>query len=235
MKKGSRPFVSRNGLSSTSTEPGRMLQGTLMNIGFFFKGLIIGISIAAPVGPIGVLCIQRTLATGRLHGFISGMGAATADAFYGLVAGFGLTLVSNFMVAQQMWFRLVGGAFLLYLGVKAFLATPLASPGVSTKTPGRTRAYLSTFFLTLTNPMTIVAFAAIFAGLGLVNPEANYLSAGLLVIGVFLGSALWWLILSGVSGMFREKIGNRGLRWVNRLAGAVITSFGLLVISSLIL
>lgn len=209
--------------------------GIFMHIGFFLKGLIIGISIAAPVGPIGVLCVQRTLAAGRLHGFISGLGAATADAVYGLIAGFGLTLVSNFMVAQQMWFRLVGGAFLLYLGVKGFLSTPSTNPGPLPKTPSRTRAFGSTLFLTLANPMTIIAFAAIFAGLGLVRTETNYLSAALLVTGVFLGSALWWLILSCVTGMLREKISHRGLRRVNRLAGVVITSFGLLAILSLTL
>jgi len=206
-----------------------------MNIGFFFKGLVIGISIAAPVGPIGILCVQRTLAAGQLHGLVSGLGAATADAFYGMIAGFGLTFISSFMVEQQMWFRLIGGAFLLYLGIKAFLSTPSTGPGAATKTPGRARAYGSTLFLTLTNPMTILSFAAIFAGFGLVRTGADYLSASLLVLGVFLGSALWWLILSGIAGMLRRKMGHGLLRWVNIIAGLVITSFGLFSILSLTL
>ncbi len=203
-----------------------------MNISFFFKGLVIGISIAAPVGPIGVLCIQRTLVAGRLHGFISGLGAATADAFYGLIAGLGLTFVSAFMIEEQIWLRLIGGVFLLYLGLRAFLSTPAARFG-SAKTPDHVGAYASTLFLTLTNPMTILAFAAIFAGFGLVSSGANYLSAGILVIGVFLGSALWWLTLSSVTALFRERIRQGGLRWVNRISGVIITCFGVLAIVSI--
>ena len=206
-----------------------------MDIGFFFKGLVIGISIAAPVGPIGILCVQRTLAAGQLLGLVSGLGAATADAFYGMIAGFGLTFISSFMVEQQMWFRLIGGAFLLYLGVKAFLSTSSTGPEAPTKTPGRAQAYGSTLFLTLTNPMTVLSFAAIFAGLGLVRTEADYFSASLLVLGVFLGSALWWLILSSIAGMLRRKMGQGLLRWVNIIAGVVITSLGLFSILSLAL
>jgi len=206
-----------------------------MNAGFFFKGLVIGISIAAPVGPIGILCVQRTLAAGRFYGFVSGLGAATADAFYGLVAGFGLTFVSDFMVAHQIWIRLVGGAFLIYLGVRSFFSKPSANRGGQPRTPGPGRAFGSTLLLTLANPMTVIAFAAIFAGLGLVSEGANYLCAALLVSGVFLGSALWWLVLSGMAGMLRDKISHSGLRWVNRFAGIVITSFALLVILSVTL
>lgn len=200
-----------------------------MTLSFFLKGLVIGISIAAPVGPIGVLCVQRTLAAGKLHGFVSGLGAATADALYGMIAGFGLTFVTNFMTGQRMWFRLIGGTFLLYLGIRAFLSIPSdqASPA---KTPGRVSSYISTFFLTLTNPMTILSFAAIFSGFGLVSSGANYMAAGILVLGVFLGSALWWLILSSITAMFREKIGHGGLRWVNRISGVIIMCFGLISI-----
>jgi threonine/homoserine/homoserine lactone efflux protein len=203
-----------------------------MNTNFFLKGLIIGISIAAPVGPIGVLCIQRTLAVGRLQGLVSGLGAATADACYGLIAGFGLTFISSFMVQQQMGFRLIGGAFLMYLGIKASVSAPSGGKAPMTS-PSRVGAYLSTLFLTLTNPMTILAFAAIFAAFGLVSPKANYVSATLLVSGVFLGSALWWFILSSITGLFREKINDGGLRWVNRISGIIIFCFGLISIISL--
>jgi threonine/homoserine/homoserine lactone efflux protein len=199
-----------------------------MEPGFFLRGLLIGFSIAAPVGPIGVLCIRRTLADGQLAGLASGLGAATADAFYGSLAGFGLTLVANFLVSQQTWLRLVGGLFLLYLGLKTFLSQPTADSGqpAHTRSRGLWGAYLSTLLLTLTNPLTILSFAAIFAGLGLVETGGNPLSASILVLGVFSGSAAWWLLLSGGVSLLRAKVTNGTLRWINRLAGVVIVGFG---------
>ncbi len=197
------------------------------------KGLIIGFSIAAPVGPIGVLCIRRTLSEGRVSGLVSGLGAATADAIYGSIAGFGLAFISNFLVGQQGWLRLIGGLFLCYLGLKTFLAKPVEQTALA-KGIGLVGAYVSTFFLTLTNPMTIISFAAIFTGLGLAGTRGNYAAAGVLVLGVFIGSALWWLILSGGVGIFREKFNPHGLQWVNRISGAIITGFGLWALLSAI-
>jgi threonine/homoserine/homoserine lactone efflux protein len=196
-----------------------------MDISFLMRGFIIGFSIAAPVGPIGVLCMRRTLAEGRASGLVSGLGAATADAIYGSVAGFGITFISNFLVSQQLWLRLVGGVFLCYLGIRTILAKP-ADQAASANGNGLLGAYASTFFLTLTNPMTILFFAAIFAGLGLGGTNGNYMSAGVLVFGVFLGSALWWLVLSGGVGLFRAKFNAHGLQWVNRISGLIITGFG---------
>jgi len=201
-------------------------------IGFFLEGLIIGFSIAAPVGPIGVLCIHRTLLEGRTIGFASGLGAATADAIYGCIAGFGLTFISSILIHQQMWFRLVGGIFLFFLGLKNFLTRP-KDQAASAKGKGLVGAYASTFFLTLTNPMTILSFAAIFSGLGVASTKGNYVAAGVLVAGVFVGSALWWLILSGTVGIFRKKFNFQGLRWVNRISGLIILGFGLLALISL--
>ena len=199
-----------------------------MEPGFFLRGLLIGFSIAAPVGPIGVLCIRRTLADGRLAGLASGLGAATADAFYGSLAGFGLTLVANLLVSQQTWLRLVGGLFLLFLGVKTFLSQPASDPGQPSgaKPRGLWGAYISTLLLTLTNPLTILSFAAIFAGLGLVETGGSPLSAGLLVLGVFSGSASWWLLLSASVSLMRAKVTTSTLRWINRIAGLVIIGFG---------
>jgi len=197
------------------------------------RGLIIGFSIAAPVGPIGVLCIRRTLAEGRASGLVSGLGAATADATYGCIAGFGLTFISNFLVSQQVWLRLIGGVFLCYLGLKALLAKP-AEQAALAKGNGLVGAYASTFFLTLTNPMTILSFAAIFAGLGLASTSGNYMTAGVLVLGVFIGSALWWLILSGGVSVFRAKFNPHGLQWVNRISGAIIMGFGLFALLSVL-
>jgi len=201
-------------------------------MGFLLEGLVIGFSIAAPVGPIGVLCIRRTLAEGRLPGLASGLGAATADAIYGCVAGFGLTFISGILITQQPWLRLAGGLFLLYLGLKTFLAKP-TEQAASTNRHGLVGAYASTFLLTLTNPMTILSFAAIFAGLGVASAGGSHLNAVVLVLGVFVGSALWWLVLSGVVGAFREKFTPYWLRWANRISGAIIIGFGLLALLSL--
>jgi threonine/homoserine/homoserine lactone efflux protein len=202
-----------------------------MDITFFLRGLVIGFSIAAPVGLIGVLCVRRTLAEGRASGLATGLGAATADAIYGCVAGFGLTFISSFLVNQQTWFRVIGGLFLCYLGIKTLLARP-KEQAKRTKDLGVVKDFVSTFFLTLTNPMTIISFAAIFAGLGLVGSSGSYMSAGVLVLGVFLGSALWWLILVSGAGLFKERFGHNGLRWVNRVSGAIITGFGILALAS---
>lgn len=203
-----------------------------MDLTFLFRGILIGFSIAAPVGPIGVLCIRRTLTEGRAAGLVSGLGAATADALYGCVAGFGLTLISNFLVRQQWWLGLIGGLFLCYLGVKTLLSTP-AEQAASAKGTGLLGAYASTFFLTVTNPVTILAFAAIFAGLGLANTSGSYGAAAILVLGVFLGSALWWLLLSGGVSLLRERFTTTGLQWVNRISGVIILGFGLFALSTL--
>ena len=200
-----------------------------MEFPLFVRGLIIGFSIAAPVGPIGVLCIRRTLAEGRVAGLVSGLGAASADAVYGCVAAFGLTFVSDFLVGQTFWLGVVGGAFLCWLGVKTFLSKP-SGQAAPASGGGLSGAYASTFLLTLTNPMTILSFAAIFAGLGLASLRGDRASAGLLVLGVFLGSAAWWLLLSGGVGLFREKFGAGAMQWVNRISGGIITAFGILAL-----
>lgn len=199
---------------------------------FLLRGLLIGFSIAAPVGPIGVLCIRRTLADGRVNGLVSGLGAATADAFYGSVAGFGLTFISGFLIGQRLWLHLIGGVFLCYLGVRTFLARPAERATAAGTGKGLAGAYASTLFLTLTNPATIFSFAAIFAGLGVASTGGNYLLAGVLVLGVFLGSACWWLILSSGVSLLRSKFGPRQLRWVNRISGSIMLAFGVLALLS---
>jgi threonine/homoserine/homoserine lactone efflux protein len=204
-----------------------------LDFNYLLKGILIGFSIAAPVGPIGVLCIRRTLADGRTAGLLSGLGAATADALYGCVAGFGMTLISSFLVNQQNWIRLVGGAFLCYLGIKTLLTKPAQEPA-EVKKIGLLGSFISTFFLTVTNPITILSFAAIFAGLGLASSDNNFSSAAILVMGVFCGSAAWWLLLSGVIGLFREKFGHKAMQWVNRISGMIILGFGFFALFSLI-
>jgi len=204
-----------------------------MDFSFLFRGLLIGLSIAAPVGPMGVLCIRRTLTQGRVMGLVTGLGVATADGTYGLIAGFGLTFISDLLIAQQTWIRLVGGVFLLYLGLKTLLSEP-AERVATANSNSLSGAYLSSFLLTLTNPLTILSFAAIFAGLGAGSSSGNYLSATILVLGVFIGSALWWFFLSGAASLFRHKFNLKALRWVNRVSGLVSIAFGLLALASLI-
>lgn len=203
-----------------------------MSMSLFFKGFTIGIAIAAPVGPIGVLCIQRTLTRGAFHGFVTGLGAATADALYGCLAAFGLTAISDLLIVHSIWFRGVGGAFLCYLGIKAFLAQPEFQ-----KAPERhlvpLQAYGTTFFLTLMNPMTVLAFAAIFSGVGLIDEALHYSSASLMVLGVFLGSGIWWCFLSGFTNVFRGKCTPHKLVWVNKISGILIFTFGVLACLSL--
>ena len=201
-------------------------------MGLFLEGIVIGFAIAAPVGPIGVLCIRRTLAEGRTSGLVSGLGAATADAAYGSVAALGLTFVADLLVREATWLRLGGGAFLVFLGVRTFLAQPAGRAAPAARS-GFLGAYASTLFLTLTNPTTILSFAAIFAGLGAGSAGGEAQSVMLLVLGVFVGSAIWWLVLSGVTSLFRARLSARGLRWVNRISGTVLATFGVLAVSGL--
>ena len=210
-----------------------------MSLNLFLKSFLIGISIAAPVGPIGVLCIRRTLAHGRVSGFVSGLGAATADAMYGSIAAFGLTFISLFLINQGIWLRLVGGIFLLLLGIKSFLSSPNMDSSLD-HNPRSRRSLISdygtTLFLTLTNPLTILSFAAIFAGLGLgLNTTRNYFDAVLMVIGIFLGSCTWWFLLSGFTGYFRDKIESSSMIWINRISGIIICGFGAFVLISIII
>ena len=204
-----------------------------MPFSFLFRGLLIGFAIAAPVGPIGLLCIQRTLQDGRKYGFASGLGAASADTVYGFIAAFGLTFISTFLVEQQRWLSLIGGLFLLFLGTRTFLTSP-AENVVSAEKGSLANAYLSTFLLTLTNPVTILSFVAIFAGLGLSANTGDYGSATLLVVGVFVGSATWWLLLSGLVSLFRNRFNQRVMLWVNRGAGVIIAGFGVVALISLL-
>jgi threonine/homoserine/homoserine lactone efflux protein len=190
----------------------------------FLKGCAIGLSIAAPVGPIGVLCIRRSLAHGPKTGFFTGLGAAAADAIYGGVAAFGLTAISGFLVEQELWLRLVGGIFLFYLGAKTFLSKPALQPATASTDAG---AFTSTLFLTLTNPMTIFSFLAIFAGIGFGAQSNSLTSASLLTLGVFLGSAAWWLLLSNGAALLRTRITPAWMQAVNRFSGLIILVFAI--------
>ncbi|MDU4959300.1 MAG: LysE family transporter [Sporomusaceae bacterium] len=202
-----------------------------MGMALFLQGLILGFLIAAPVGPIGVLCIRRTLAHGRRSGFVSGLGTATADAIYGCIAAFGMTAAGQLLFAYQPALRLGGGLFLLYLGWGILRAKPPVFAGED----GSVRLigdYVSAFILTLTNPLTIMTFAAVFAGVGIGESGGIYGLALLLVGGVFCGSTLWWLALTIMADHFRTKLHPNKLVIVNRLAGSLVIGFGILSILS---
>ncbi len=205
-----------------------------MSLSFFLRGILIGLAIAAPVGPINVLCIRRTLADGRAIGFISGLGAAVADGTYGGVAAFGLTAVSGVLVSGQTWMRVIGGGFLLYLGVRTFIAKP-AEPSEASRSTRLIGAFASTYVLTLTNPLTILFFAAIFAGLGIAASDGSYASAGSLTAGVFLGSTIWWVLLTTIVGSVRERFTPNVMVWVNRASGCLIGGFGVAAFVSLLI
>ena len=203
---------------------------------FLLRGIILGLSIAAPVGPIGILCIRRTLVAGRLAGFVLGLGAATADMFYGAVAAFGLGVISSVLVGESLWIHIIGACFLCWLGIKTILTPPAADPKVAVAATGLAGSYITTLLLTLTNPATILSFIAIFAGIGVVGSRSGTpvsVGAGLTVLGVFCGSALWWFTLSGIVNLVRSRFTPEVMRWVNYLSGAILIGFALYAVLTL--
>lgn len=196
------------------------------------KGFVLGFAIAAAIGPISILCIRKTLQFGKLSGLCTGMGAAIADTFYGMIAAFGLTLISNFLISMRSWLHLIGGLFLVYLGAKIFFSNPVER---EEKVMHKTLFwdFTTTIFLTLTNPMTILAYLMVFAGLSL-PVGIGYYGAFWIVLGVFLGSTLWWIILSEIVSLFRKKMNQKALIWVNRMSGLIIASFGFFALLKLL-
>jgi threonine/homoserine/homoserine lactone efflux protein len=201
---------------------------------FFLKGIVVGVIIAVPVGPVGVMCVRRTIFEGRLAGFASGLGAATADALFGIIAGFGLTVVSDWLIDYQHWLRLAGGCYLLFVGGSAWLATPQVKSNSPPDPEGLVRDFVSTLALTLTNPITILVFLGVFSALGLAGEAATLGRAAILVLGVWVGSLLWWLGLGSGVGLFRRSIEPGHLAWINRGSGAILFLSGAGLIASLL-
>jgi threonine/homoserine/homoserine lactone efflux protein len=200
---------------------------------YLLRGVLVGLVIAAPVGPIAMLCISRTLAEGRVAGLATGLGAATADAFYGAVAGFGLTAISTLLLEEAYWLRLAGGLVLCLMGLRTVLV-PEAPRRLGNRHGGLIFDFSSTFLLTLANPVTILVVAAIFAGMAPLALD-RLADVGLLVAGVFAGSAAWWLFLVASAGWLRAWLTPRVMLWVNRGAGAVIGVFGAVVLATALL
>ena len=203
-----------------------------MLFSILLKGIVIGFSLAAPVGPVGMMCIRRTLTHGHFRGLISGLGAASADSVYAIVAAFGITLVSNFILQHEYSIRLVGGILLVLLGLRTFIVHPVERPaqnGVN----GHASAYATMFLLTFTNPMTLFAFAVVFAGMGAGSVVGDTLRATFLVVGVFLGSALWFVFLTTAVHMYKDWFKTWGLKAINLIAGVFIFVCGIIILVSI--
>jgi len=202
--------------------------------GLFVHGIIIGIALAAPVGPIALMCLQRTFSQGRLHGIVAGLGIATADVFYAAVTAFGLALISDFLLARQWFFRLFGGIALIAVGLRIFFAPP---PAMTEKPESESYIadYSTMLALTLANPLTILFFAIIIPGFGVVIEGSSWVIPAVFVVGVFLGEVLWWTLLCGSLGSVRAYLTRERLHLINRLAGLVIAVFGVALIASLVI
>ncbi len=197
------------------------------------RGLIIGFTIAAAVGPISLLVIRRTIAHGGRYGFASGLGVATADATYAGIAAFGLTAVTSLLVSGQVVLGLVGGMVIALLGIRTMLSRP-GEVAAEAARPGLAGAFGSIYALTMTNPLTILSFAAVFAGLGLVAGAATFVDAAVLTLAVWAGSTLWWVVLTSIVDGLRGRVSTRGLLWVNRISGAALVAFGIVAVGAVL-
>jgi len=202
---------------------------------YLVKGIIVGIVIAVPVGPVGVLCVRRAVFEGSLIGFLSGLGAACADTIFGIIAGCGLTIVSDWLLSYQDWLRFGGGAFLLYAGVTALLKHGVPATKTVRKVEDFFGAFFSTFVLTITNPVTILAFVGIFTAMGFGGEGATLTRAAVMVAGVALGSLCWWVGLCAGAGYFRKSLQEIHLLWLNRISGGILAGSGSVLLGSLLL
>lgn len=204
-----------------------------MLLAFFLKGIAVGIVIAVPVGPVGVLCVRRAILDGRMAGLISGFGAAAADAVFGGIAGFGLTFVSDWMLGWEDWLRALGGGYLVFIGARALIAGPREGAVSQREPESLIGDFASTFALALTNPITILAFLGIFAAIGFSGEKATPGGAAALVLGVGAGSLLWWLALTVGAGLFFRSPEPHRLYWVNRVSGGILLLSGVVLLASL--
>ncbi len=195
---------------------------------FFLKGVVLGISIAAPIGPVALYCIRKTLQEGRLSGFMAGLGAATADTLYGIVSAFGFTALSFFLIKYETAIRLIGGLFLLYIAYKIFFSTPQETTKVVQPKRGASliSSYATTFLLNITNPTTILTFILIFEELGVVN-NATFTQARFIVLGMFIGAVIWWSILTIGIGFLKKDMDPEKMVLVNKLSAILIAFLGI--------
>ena len=194
------------------------------------RGFVLGFTIAAAVGPISLLVIRRTLAEGQRYGLVSGLGVATADATYGAIAAFGLSAITDVLVNARQVLGLVGGVFLLWLAWRTIRSAPTETATVPTECRGYAGAYFSILGLTLANPMTILSFGALFAGLGVTSGATG--DAAVVVLGVLLGSTTWWVVLTTAVALMRRRITPAWIHRINLASGVVIGAFAIVAIAS---
>lgn len=202
---------------------------------YLLNGFIIGLTASIPLGPVGLICIQKTL-NGRLkNGIASGLGAASADTFFAIVAAFGISAVHNFIEAQQFYLRIAGGMILIGLGLKFFLTNPAIQIRKQRNRGNSMWAdFVSVFVLTLSNPLTVFVFGAVFAGFGIIPDNSTWFEMSELVLGIFIGAGTWWIVLVSTVNVFRYKFRLRRLWWMNKIMGVIITAFGLFAIVSVL-
>jgi threonine/homoserine/homoserine lactone efflux protein len=206
----------------------------MYDIVYLFKGMLVGLMVSVPLGPMGALIIQRTLHKGALSGFCAGMGAASADCFYAMVAAFGLGIVSNTVQAHELLLQVMGGIFLLAMGLKVYFDNPLKQ--IKQRRSGRVSKrgllgdYLSLFFLTVSNPIAIVIFMAVFASMAIFGDTPSLAGEMLVVVGVLLGGGVWWYTLAMLVNIFRKRFRLRVLITINKVTGMIIAALGALVI-----
>jgi threonine/homoserine/homoserine lactone efflux protein len=188
------------------------------------KGLVIGFALAVPIGPVGILCVRKSLAEGHSRGLVIGLGSATADAIFAGIAAFGITFITGLVDSQRLWVHLAGGVLLIWLGVRTY-RVKRKGPILPFESFGAVGSYVSAFMLALTNPVTIIAFMVVFTAFGL-SRTLTVVAASSLVLGVFAGSFLWFLTLNFVATSFRRRLDSGGLAWVNRIAGGLIIVSG---------
>ncbi|MCF6366416.1 MAG: LysE family translocator [Bacteroidales bacterium] len=204
-----------------------------MDITFIIKGVAIGILVSIPVGPVAVLAIQRSLNKGFKSGFITGIGAASADIVYAVIAGFSITFISDFLIENQTYIRIIGGLFLILIGYRIFISNPAKQiRKLRTKGNNYYKDFFTSFLVTVSNPLTILAFGAIFASFNMVDKESGTFSVFILIITVFSGAAFWWIALTAITTIFKNKIRLRNLLWINRITGVLIVLFAVLLIIS---
>jgi threonine/homoserine/homoserine lactone efflux protein len=199
---------------------------------FALRGFVLGFTIAAAVGPISLLVIRRTVAQGWLYGLVSGLGVATADATYGAIAAFGLGAITDVLVNARWVLGLAGGAFLLWMAWQTIRSAPTEAAAVKTGRRGHAGAYLSILGLTMANPMTILSFGALFAGLGVTGGASG--DAALVVLGVLLGSTTWWIVLTTLIGTLRARVTATWIQRINLVSGLVIGAFAIVSIASVL-
>lgn len=207
----------------------------LTTIELLIKGLVLGFISSIPLGPIGVICIQRTLGKGRLSGFVSGLGAASADTLLAIIAGLGLSFIIDFITAYNIFFKLVGGLIVIYIGINIFFKNTIRQFRERRQKKSSLHTdYLSVLALTLSNPLAVFLFIAIFAGLNFVNGDHNFISYIFVFTGVFAGASLWWFTLTSVVDLYREKFKIRKLWWLNKITGVIIFIFGIIALISIL-